>query len=115
MVRSGHYDLVLIGDSITHSLGEIGGKYEPLRVVWERHFAPRHALNLGHNGCRTEQILWNLQDGELDFAVSPKVIILLIGTNNSDDRHFSKVHTAEEIFDGTKAIVDLIRQRHPTT
>jgi len=114
-VRSGRYDLVLIGDSITHTMGELGGKYEPLRAVWEQHFAPRHAINLGHNGYRTEQILWNLQNGELDFAVSPKVVVLLIGTNNSDDRHFPKVHTSEEIFAGTKAIVELIKQRHPTT
>lgn len=113
--RSGQYDLVLIGDSITHTLGELGGKYEPLKAVWDRHFAPRHALNLGHNGYRTEQILWNLQNGELDFKVSPKVAILLIGTNNSDDRHFPKVHTAEEIFAGTKAIVETIKQRHPST
>jgi lysophospholipase L1-like esterase len=114
-VRSGHYELVLIGDSITHTLGELGGKYEPLKEVWERHYAPRHAINLGHNGYRTEQILWNLQNGELDFVPSPKVVILLIGTNNSDDRHFKRVHTPEEIFAGTKAIVELIRQRHPTT
>ncbi len=114
-VKAAHYDLVLIGDSITHSIGELDGKYEPLKEVWERHYAPRRAINLGHNGYRTEQILWNLQDGELDFASSPKVVMLLIGTNNSDDRHFSRVHTAEEIFAGTKAIVELIRQRHPTT
>lgn len=114
-VQKGHYDLVLIGDSITHTLGELGGKYEPLKKVWERHFAPRNAINLGHNGYRTEQILWNLQNGELEFAQSPKVAILLIGTNNSDDRHFAKVHTPEEILAGTKAIVDCIRQRHPTT
>jgi lysophospholipase L1-like esterase/acetyl esterase/lipase len=114
-VKAGHYDLVLIGDSIVHSTGELDGKYEPLKEVWGRHYAPRHAINLGYNGYRTEQILWNLQDGELDFDHSPKVALILIGTNNSDDRHFSKVHTAEEIFAGTKAIVELIRQRHPTT
>lgn len=114
-VRRGHYDLALIGDSITHTLGELGGKYEPLQAVWDRHFAPRQAINLGHNGYRTEQILWTLEDGELDFVPSPKVAILLIGTNNSDDRHFSKVHTAEEIFAGTRAIVNLIRRRHPAT
>lgn len=113
--KNRHYDLVLIGDSIIHSVGEIGGKYEPLRAVWNRHFAPRQALNLGHNGYRTEQILWCLQNGELDFAESPKVAILLIGTNNSDDRHFAKVHTPEQIFAGTKAIVDLIQARHPKT
>lgn len=114
-VRSGRYDLVLIGDSITHTLGELGGKYEPLASVWQRHFAPRRAINLGHNGYRTEQILWNLENGELDFAESPKVAVVLIGTNNSDDRHFPKVHTAEEIYAGTRAIVECIRRRHPTT
>ncbi|MDB6038484.1 MAG: axeA [Verrucomicrobiales bacterium] len=114
-IRSGHYDLVLIGDSIIHTIGELGGKYDSLKSAWERHFAPRHAINLGHNGYRTEQILWNLQNGELDFAESPKVALLLIGTNNSDDRNFTKVHSAEEIFAGTKAIVDLIKEKHPTT
>ena len=89
-VKAGNYDLVLIGDSITHTIGELGGKYEPLKAVWEKHFAPRHAINLGHNGYRTENILWNLENGELDFARSPKVAMLLIGTNNADDRHFSR-------------------------
>lgn len=114
-VKSHNYDLALIGDSITHSLGELDGKYEPMKSVWNRHFAPRAAINLGHNGYRTEQILWNLQNGELDFERSPKVAMVLIGTNNSDDRHFKKTHTAEEIFAGTKAIVELIKKRHPTT
>lgn len=114
-VKAGDYDLVLIGDSITHTMGELGGKYEPLKAVWDKHFASRRAINLGHNGYRTENILWNLLNGELDFARSPKVVMILIGTNNSDDRHFARVHTPEEIFAGTKAIVNLIRQRHPTT
>ena len=78
-VRSGRFDLALIGDSITHTVGELGGKYEPLRAVWDKHFAPRRAINLGHNGQRTENILWNLADGELDFVVSPKVVVVLIG------------------------------------
>ena len=33
-VKAGKYDLVLIGDSITHTIGELGGKYEPLKAVW---------------------------------------------------------------------------------
>ena len=86
-----------------------------IRAVWNRHFAPRQAINLGMNGQRTEEILWNLQNGELEFSRSPKVVMLLIGTNNADDRHFRRVHTPEQIFEGTKAIVDLIRKRHPTT
>ncbi|HEY3319238.1 MAG TPA: GDSL-type esterase/lipase family protein [Planctomycetota bacterium] len=114
-VKSGKYDLVLIGDSITHTLDKFGGAYAKLEDTWNKHFAPRNAINLGHNGFRTEQILWCLQNGELDFAQSPKVFMILIGTNNSDDRHFKKVHTAAEILVGTKAIVDAIKQRHPTS
>ena len=41
--------------------------------------------------------------------------MLLIGTNNLDDQHYPKIHTAEEVFAGTKAIVNLIRHRYPST
>ena len=115
-VQTGRYDLVLIGDSITHTMGEMPRTiYEPLKAVWERYYAPRHAINLGHNGFRTENILWNLLNGELDFSPSPKVAVLLIGTNNTDDRNYQHVHTAEQIAAGTRAIVELIRERHPQT
>ena len=114
-VRSKNYDVVMVGDSITHTLGELGGKYEPMKKVWNKYFLPLNTINLGYNGYRTEQILWNLQNGELEFKKSPKVFILLIGTNNTDDRHFKKVHNAEEIFTGTKAIVTTIQKRHPKT
>ncbi len=115
-VKSGHYDLVLIGDSITQTLGEGGGdEWAPMKPVWEKHYAPRHAINLGYSGYRTEDILWNLENGELDFNPSPKVVMLLIGTNNTDDQHYPRVHSADQVFAGTKAIVGLIRQRHPTT
>ena len=114
-VRSKNYDVVMVGDSITHTLGELGGKYEPMKKVWNKHFLPLNTINLGYNGYRTEQILWNLQNGELEFKKSPKVFILLIGTNNTDDRHFKTVHNAEEIFTGTKAIVTTIQKHHPKT
>lgn len=115
-VRSGHYDLAMIGDSITHSVGEMPGSiYDPLKAVWDRYYAPRKAINLGYSGFRTENILWNLQNGELDFQESPKVAVILLGTNNTDDRNFKTVHSPEQVFDGTRAIVELIRHRHPTT
>lgn len=114
-VRKGGYDLVLVGDSITQTVGDEGGEWAPLRAVWARHLAPRKAINLGYSGYRTEDILWNLQNGELDFPQSPKVFVLLIGTNNTDDQHYKSVHNAEQLFAGTKAIVDLIRARHPTS
>ena len=114
-IRSGHYDLVLIGDSITAAIGDGSGEWEPLKAVWQKHYVSRKAINLGYGSSRTEHILWNLHNGELDFAQSPKVFMLLIGTNNTDDQHYKTVHTAEQVFDGTKAIVDLIRSRHPSS
>ena len=115
-VQAGTFDLALIGDSITHTLGDMNdGKYAPNQAVWQRHFEPRRAINLGMNGQRTEEILWNLQNGQLEFTQSPKVAMLLIGTNNADDRHFARTHSPEEIFAGTRAIVELIRRRHPST
>ena len=115
-VQAGTFDLALIGDSITHTLGDMNdGKYAPNQAVWKRHFESRRAINLGMNGQRTEEILWNLQNGQLEFTHSPKVMVLLIGTNNADDRHFARTHSPEEIFAGTRAIVELIRRRHPST
>jgi lysophospholipase L1-like esterase len=114
-VRNGHFDVFLIGNSIIQTLGDEEGEWLPLKEVWNKHFAPRNAINLGYSGYRTENILWNLQDGELDQKTSPKVAILLIGTNNLDDQHYKTVHTAEEVLNGTKAIVDLIREKHPLT
>ena len=114
-VKSRNYELLLIGDSILHTVGDEGGEWEPLKAVWQTHFAPRNAINLGYSGYRTENILWNLQNGELDMQKSPKVAVVLIGTNNTDDTNYPTVHTPEQIFDGTKAIVETIRKKHPST
>lgn len=114
-VKAGGYDLALIGDSITQCLGDSDGEWAPLKAVWDRYYTPLKAINLGYSGYRTENILWNLQNGELDFPTSPKVFRLLIGTNNLDDQHYQTIHTAEQVFAGTKAIVDLIKSRHPSS
>ncbi len=114
-IKTEKYDLVLIGDSITQNL-ETGLDGESFAETWDKHYAPRKAINLGYAGQQTQHILWNLMNGELDFVQSPKVAILLIGTNNTDDEHFgSNTFNGEKTFNGIKAIVDLIRQRHPTT
>jgi lysophospholipase L1-like esterase len=114
-IKAGNYDLALIGNSICQTIGEIGGKYEPLKAVWKKYFVPLHAINLAYSGFRIENILWNLHHGELEFETSPKLFVILIGTNNADSRNFPFAHTAEQIFAGTKAIVDLIRKRHPSS
>lgn len=115
LISKNKYQLVLIGNSIIHTLGEFGGKYKDLKQVWDKHLKPLNALNLGYSGYRTENILWNLKNGELNFKYDPKLIVLLIGTNNADNRRFKTVNTAEEIAEGTREIVNLIRKKLPDT
>jgi lysophospholipase L1-like esterase len=115
LISKNKYQLVFIGNSIIHTLGEFGGKYKDLKQVWLKHLKPLNALNLGYSGYRTENILWNLKNGELNFKYDPKLIVLLIGTNNADNRRFETVNTAEEIAEGTREIVNLIRQKLPAT
>ncbi len=98
-------DLLLIGDSITH-----GWENGNARKVWDKYYANRNALNLGFSGDRTEQVLWRFEHGEI-AGISPKLAIVMIGTNNAGHRQEQPAHTAA----GIKAIVGQLRDRLPKT
>src|SRR4051794_17847250 len=66
-IKGHKYDLLLIGDSITQNFDK-----PAYAAVWEQYFAPRNAIALGYSGGRTENILWNLANGELE-GQTPKV------------------------------------------
>jgi len=73
-VKSREYGLVLVGDSITQTLHNFGGKDAPMTGrVWNRDYAPHRAINLGHNGNRTENILWYLQNGEFRYSMRSRI------------------------------------------
>ena len=103
-VKQGDVDLLLIGDSITHGWENAGKK------VWDKYYAPRKAVNMGFSGDRTQHVLWRLDHGHLE-GISPKLAVLMIGTNNSN----GKDNTAEEIADGIIAICRKIRTKCPKT
>lgn len=107
LIKNHKYDLLMIGNSITNNLEK--PQYQP---VWNQFYAPRNAINLGYSGYRTENILWNIQNGELD-GQSPKVIVLGIGTNNVDEKNYPTRHTAGQLAGGIEAIVNLLREKCP--
>jgi lysophospholipase L1-like esterase len=98
----GDVQLVFIGDSITHAWENKGKR------AWKEYYAKYNALNLGYSGDRTEHVLWRLENGELD-GISPKAIVLMIGTNNVGHRKEESVKTAA----GIKAILDTIAAKQP--
>jgi lysophospholipase L1-like esterase len=97
-------DILFLGDSITHAWEVEGEKY------WQQHFAHRRAFNLGFAGDRTEHLLWRIQNGGLD-SLSPKWIVLLIGTNNAGHR----LDAPEDIATGVQTILDEIQLKFPTS
>jgi len=103
-VADGEAGLIYVGDSITHGF-ETGG-----RAMWEKYYAPRHAVNMGFSGDQTQHVLWRLEHGEID-GINPRLAIVMIGTNNSNGNDF----TAEQIADGIKTVCADIRATLPET
>lgn len=100
--RKGNVDLVYIGDSIVGSWKWDG---EP---VWDYYYAKRNGVVLGISGDRTEQVLWRLENGNVD-GISPKLAIVMIGQNNGP------FNTGEEIAEGVTAVVRTLRRKVPGT
>lgn len=109
VVREHKPDLVFLGDSITHAFGGQPSDWAARGGdTWQKFYAKRNAVNLGCGWERTENVLWRLDHGILDGA-SPKVVVLMIGTNNTG------VNTPEEIAAGVQAIIARLNARLPQT
>jgi lysophospholipase L1-like esterase len=102
LAKKGDVDLLFMGDSITDMWRTRGSN------VWNKVYAPHRAANFGIGGDRTQHVLWRIEHGELD-GVSPKVIVLMIGTNNSNS------DSADEVTEGVEKIVAEIRSRCPAS
>jgi beta-glucosidase len=96
-------DVLFVGDSITQGWEGKGGK------VWRALFeAPYRAANFGISGDRTQHVLWRIEQGELD-GISPKAVVLLIGTNNSAK------NSPAQIAAGVAGIIEQIHVKIPDT
>jgi lysophospholipase L1-like esterase len=98
--KEGNVDLLFVGDSITRG-------WRGAQDAWDKTFGPWKPVNFGIGGDRTEHVLYRLQNGELD-GVSPKAIVLLIGTNNS-----AVGDKPEDIAAGVQAILRTVHEKCP--
>ena len=77
--KKGGTDIYFEGDSITRRWGATD--YPDLLANWKQNFFGWNAADFGWGADAVQNILWRLENGELD-GVNPKVIVLLAGTNN---------------------------------
>jgi lysophospholipase L1-like esterase len=108
-----HVNLLFLGDSITQNYERADSRpWLNYRPVWDHYFANLGAFNLGFSGDTTGNLLWRIQNGELE-GLSPTVTVLLIGTNNTTTRH--KDWSAAQDASAIVSIIDYVHQRLPMT
>lgn len=101
-------ELLFLGDSITNQWRRVAPG------VWDEFYGERKAYNLGSGGDRTEHTLWRVEHGELE-RLQPRLIVLLIGTNNLVQKGDAVSNTPREIADGIHATVRGLRRKLPET
>jgi lysophospholipase L1-like esterase len=109
--KQGKIDVYFEGDSITRRWGALD--YPELLANWKQNFFGWNAADFGWGADRTQNILWRLENGELD-GIHPKVVVLLAGTNNvGHDVPADPEARAEDVTRGVTAIVHSIQARAP--
>jgi len=112
--KQGEAEVVFLGDSITH------GWHGEGQAMWQKYWVPLKAANFGIPGDRTEHVLWRLDHGNFD-GLKPKVIVLMIGSNNTGQQGQSQAElggltyqcSARQTADGVTAIVNKLKARCP--
>ena len=99
--KMGRIDLIFDGDQWAIT----SGNYGPTGGMWNR-YGKLNAFDFSSRGDTTQALLWRLQNGQVD-GLHPKLVVLLIGTNNLG--HSS----AEQIAEGIKAVVTEYQKHCP--
>lgn len=103
----GVFDVVFLGDSITHNFGPRPEKPEtaPGEASWRLLTNEFSVLNCGYSGDGYQHVLWRIRNGELD-GVEAKCFMLLVGTNNAGN-------APSETAAGICAILNELKLRQP--
>lgn len=91
-------DIIFIGDSNTENWLTVG------YPVWNRLYVPRHALNLGVPGDKTQNVRWRLTNMDMQ-SLAPKVAVILIGTNNDTNEPREIVAGVEGVLSTTESVL----------
>lgn len=98
--HSHYYDMVLLGDSITHF-------WEGSHLAhYKKTFDGYSTLNLAFGGMHTEHVLWNITYGGFLDKFQTRLFTLLIGTNNRSD-------SAEDTALGIRRILEALAVKQP--
>jgi lysophospholipase L1-like esterase len=110
--KQGRIDVYFEGDSITRRWGATD--YPELLEHWRKIFHGWNAADFGWGADRVENILWRIENGELD-GVNPKVIVLLAGTNNVGNKVPPEgvKAAADSITKGLEAVVKTMQAKAP--
>ena len=100
-IKDGPIGLLFLGDSITR-------RWVDIPELWNRYFGEYQPANFGVGGDAIHNLLWRIQNGEID-AIHPHVVVLLIGTNNVP------TNTGAEIATAIGKVVEILRERLPET
>ena len=110
--REGRIDIYFEGDSITRRWGATD--YPELLANWKQNFFGWNAADFGWGADQTQNILWRLNNGEMD-GVNPKIVVLLAGTNNIGDTNPPGGDDAKvaDITKGLQAILRVMETKAP--
>jgi lysophospholipase L1-like esterase len=110
--KKGRIDVYFEGDSITRRWGATD--YPELLANWNRNFFGWNAADFGWGADRIQNILWRLDNGELD-GVDPKIIVLLAGTNNVGNSAPAEGDDTKvaDITKGLQTVIDVMRSKAP--
>jgi lysophospholipase L1-like esterase len=98
--RSRTFDVICLGDSLTWG-------WDDYRRLWKEQVTPQTTAFWAIGGDATNQLLWRIEHGELD-SQHPKLVILLIGTNNTLVKN-----DAEDMAQSIDVILQAIKTRCP--
>jgi lysophospholipase L1-like esterase len=101
LAHHGGANVLFLGDSITQRWLSVG------RASWNHYFAPMSSYDFGISGDVTQTLLWRISHGELT-GLQPKVVVLMIGTNNLSTA------TSSEIVGGIHTITNVIQAYAPS-